>query len=80
MTGSVKSAIAHDGMPGNASPALRDAAARQSYVSVGMPPTLRLIVFAMLVGLLAGAAYLIAVRGDAIFLDLAPISNFLLCL
>jgi hypothetical protein len=45
-----------------------------------MPRGVRLIVLCSLLTLLAGAAYLFAVRGTAILLDLSLLSNYFLCI
>jgi len=64
--------------------------AQQSQTAVGppaqrrarsdsMPRALRTSLLAVLSVLLAGAAYLLAVRGDALILDLAAVSQRIFC-
>jgi hypothetical protein len=45
----------------------------------GMPARLRLPLLAMLAAVLAGAAYLLWVRGEALVLDLAAFSQRIFC-
>jgi hypothetical protein len=44
-----------------------------------MPRALRTALLAVLGALLAGAAYLLAVRGEALMLDLAAVSQRIFC-
>ena len=52
---------------------------RDADAAAGMPALLRLGLAAGLGVLLAGAAYLIAVRGEALLLDLAAFSQRIFC-
>jgi hypothetical protein len=45
----------------------------------GMPRRMRRLLGALLAALLAGAAYLIAVRGEALILDLSALSQRIFC-
>jgi hypothetical protein len=45
----------------------------------GMPRGVRRLLVVLLAVLLAGAAYLLAVRGEALILDLAALSQRLFC-
>jgi hypothetical protein len=44
-----------------------------------MPAALRLTGVAALLGVLGGASYLLAVRGEALLLDLAAVSQRIFC-
>jgi hypothetical protein len=44
-----------------------------------MPPAVRMVVLAAVALLLAGAVYLIAVRGEALLADLSAISQRVFC-
>jgi hypothetical protein len=44
-----------------------------------MPRALRISLFAALGALLAGAAYLLVVRGEALIVDLAAVSQRIFC-
>jgi hypothetical protein len=53
--------------------------ARRAARSERMPRVLRSSLIIVLGALLAGAAYLLAVRGEALILDLAAVSQRLFC-
>jgi hypothetical protein len=53
--------------------------ARQRALTERMPRALRTALLAVLGALLAGAAYLLAVRGEALMLDLAAVSQRIFC-
>ena len=56
-----------------------DPLARRAPRSEGMPRVLRTSLIVVLGALLAGAAYLLTVRGEALILDLAAVSQRLFC-
>lgn len=45
-----------------------------------MPPAVRVALWTVLAALGGGALYLLAVRGEALLLDLAAFGRFVLCL
>jgi hypothetical protein len=53
--------------------------ARQRALTERMPRALRTALLAVLGALLAGAAYLLAVRGEALMLDLGAVSQRIFC-
>ena len=53
--------------------------ARRQALSEGMPRALRAWLLVVFGTLLAGAAYLLAVRGEALILDLAAVSQRIFC-
>jgi hypothetical protein len=52
---------------------------RRQALTERMPRALRTALLAVLGALLAGAAYLLAVRGEALMLDLAAVSQRIFC-
>lgn len=53
--------------------------ARGERAEARMPAALRLAGIAALLGVLGGASYLLAVRGEALLLDLAAVSQRIFC-
>jgi hypothetical protein len=56
-----------------------EAPRKQPAAQAPMPAALRLIGIAALLGVLGGASYLLAVRGEALLLDLSAISQRIFC-
>jgi len=52
---------------------------KQRAAQARMPAALRLIGIAALLGVLGGASYLLAVRGEALLLDLSAASQRIFC-
>jgi|SoiMethySBSTD1v2_1073268.scaffolds.fasta_scaffold1119233_1 hypothetical protein len=61
------------------SPTVATPSAERQAPSPSMPRALRISLFAALGALLAGAAYLLVVRGEALIVDLAAVSQRIFC-